>query len=412
MDDAIERLLASVKSGSGGGSDDGGSSSDAAPQQRRRRQQQQPDADDAGDAAKAQPLVPGAILAPRQRGGPSAARDAGRDAHSGINGSGGDSDRLLRSPSGTRRRSSSSNNGSGSDDDGGSGSNGNGSGSSGGRQRRAAPPVLKGDLELPGGPQWSALRRHTFAAAGDPALPSVRAVVIVEGDQDRRAVAKAVNAAVYVCGGTRVLRAHAARELDAIARLGRPLVVLTDPDERGRELRAHIDAALSRALEAQGLPRSRLLHAFVPEASALAAVDGPVHAAGNRGIEHAVPGVLLAALRAAAPSHPPGRGAWDLPRLQALRLARPFDGGKDAQREHREGGGVAGGSGGGGESGSSGTSTPLVDEPRERRRRLCALLGLGKCSGAQLAAALNKYFDEARFEAALAAVDARAPALK
>jgi hypothetical protein len=58
------------------------------------------------------------------------------------------------------------------------------------------PPVLKGDLALPGGPRWSALRRHVHGAGADPRLASIRAVVIVEGTQDQLAVAKAVNAPV------------------------------------------------------------------------------------------------------------------------------------------------------------------------------------------------------------------------
>jgi 5S rRNA maturation endonuclease (ribonuclease M5) len=178
-----------------------------------------------------------------------------------------------------------------------------------------------------------------------------------------------------------VLRPHVTKELEALAALGRPLVILTDPDERGRQLRGHLDAALAPLLSARAPPVA-LLHAFVPEASAVALEDGKVHAAGNRGIEHSVPRVLATALRAAAPGHPPGRAVWDLESLHRLRLARPFDGG---------------------------AQPGAADEPRERRRRLCALLGLGKCSAAQLVAALNKYFDEATVEAALAALAALDP---
>lgn len=212
---------------------------------------------------------------------------------------------------------------------------------------------------------------------------------------------------MYVCDGTRVLRPHAQAELEALARLGRPLLILTDPDERGRELRGHLDSVLSPLLAAAS-PPGRVLHAFVPEASALQAADGDseVHSAGNRGIEHAVPCVLLAALRGAAPSYAPGRTAWDLARLQELRLARPFHGGGALASDAAPQGGpsaagdassVAGGNGGGGKR--------AADEPRDRRRRLCSLLGLGRCSGSQLAAALNRYFDDERVAAALAQLD-------
>lgn len=39
---------------------------------------------------------------------------------------------------------------------------------------------------------------------------------------------------VYICDGTRVLKGHVKAELEMLKLLGRPLVVLTDPDERGR----------------------------------------------------------------------------------------------------------------------------------------------------------------------------------
>jgi len=216
---------------------------------------------------------------------------------------------------------------------------------------------------------------------------------------------------VYVCDGTRVLRPHATAELRGLALLDRPLVILTDPDERGRQLRGHLDGVLTPLLAARS-PPGVLLHAFVPEASAISAVDGAVHAAGNRGIEHAVPGVLVTALRGAAPSHPAGRMVWDSARLQEMRLARAFNrGGRDKQErvEDEEEGGAGEGSSSASASGrSSGDGVggrKGADEPRERRRRLCAMLGLGKCSGTQLAAALNKYFTEERVEAAVTALD-------
>jgi 5S rRNA maturation endonuclease (ribonuclease M5) len=101
---------------------------------------------------------------------------------------------------------------------------------------------------------------------------------------------------VYVCDGTRVLKEHVKPELAMLQQLGRPLVVLTDPDERGRELRLHLAAALGP-----------LLHAFVPEPDAAALVDGPVHGIGNRGIEHVVPGGVQQALSGARMSFPADR---------------------------------------------------------------------------------------------------------
>lgn len=101
---------------------------------------------------------------------------------------------------------------------------------------------------------------------------------------------------MYVCDGTRVLKDHVRPELAMLQQLGRPLVVLTDPDERGRELRLHLEAAIGP-----------LSHAFVPEPAAAAQQDGLVHAAGNRGVEHVVPTGVQRALAAARQSYPAGR---------------------------------------------------------------------------------------------------------
>jgi hypothetical protein len=67
---------------------------------------------------------------------------------------------------------------------------------------------------------------------------------------------------------------------------------------------------------------------------------------------------------------------WTLERLRDLRLANAFD---DADAVVHGPGGAA-----------------------DRRRQLCALLGLGRCSGAALLKALNRFFDDETVEAALA----------
>lgn len=48
----------------------------------------------------------------------------------------------------------------------------------------------------------------------------------------------------------------------------------------------------------------------------------------------------------------------------------------------------------------------VVEHTRLKRMRLCAALGLGACTGAQLLAALNRYFSPERVAAALAEADA------
>lgn len=61
------------------------------------------------------------------------------------------------------------------------------------------------------------------------------------GDGDWRAVSAAVNANVYVMDGSRAKSDHVRRELAMLSQLGREIVVLTDPDQFGRELRLLVD---------------------------------------------------------------------------------------------------------------------------------------------------------------------------
>ena len=198
----------------------------------------------------------------------------------------------------------------------------------------------------------------------------------------------------YVCDGTRAMRPHARPELDVLAAIAaaatatagapttvtvvppqpRPvdLVVLTDPDERGRELRAFLDEAFA----ASG---ARARHAFVAEADATKGDDddgnGGNHAAGNRGIEHAAPSAVRAALAAARPSYAADRRAFTPEWARERGLAGAFDGGAPQDN----------------------------GDAARRRRALCARMGLGRCSVAQLLSALNRYFDEAAVEAAIEA---------
>lgn len=177
-------------------------------------------------------------------------------------------------------------------------------------------------------------------------------------------------AQVYVCDGTRALKDHVRPELAMLQQLGRTLVVLTDPDERGRELRCHLDDIMGP-----------LHHAFVPEQQGTSDRNGPVHAAGNRGIEHVVPVGVQQALAAAAPSWPKERAVWGLEDLHRLNLANAYDAGHE---------GVVRGPGG----------------AAARRRQLCALLGLGRCTAAQLLSALNRFFSEEQLQAALQQLEA------
>jgi hypothetical protein len=176
-----------------------------------------------------------------------------------------------------------------------------------------------------------------------------------------------------------VLRDHVRPELDALPRLGRTLVVLTDPDERGRELRNFLDEALGPGT----------LHAFIPEKDATSAADTASHEAGNRGIEHVVPRGVQLALQAARGSFPADRREFTAAELQERGLANAWNASSS-------------GSGSGSSAAEAGESEGGPEGPALRRRRLCALLGLGRCQGSQLLDMLNRYVTRERFEEALA----------
>jgi hypothetical protein len=74
---------------------------------------------------------------------------------------------------------------------------------------------------------------------------------------------------------------------------------------------------------------ARARHAFVPEAAATktaAAASGGNHDVGNRGIEHAPPKAVKAALDVARPSHPTGRKAFTPEWARERGLAGAFEG--------------------------------------------------------------------------------------
>ena len=214
----------------------------------------------------------------------------------------------------------------------------------------------------------------------------------MEGPADAAAVRAAVDAPIHTLGGATWARNKAG--LAALeARVKREpvppaAVVLTDPDAAGRAARGD----LARAL-ASTSPSLPIYHAFIPLREATAASDVRQKVAGNVGVEHASPAVLAAALRGARKSRPqaaapslngaPPPSATTGPFTAADLAARGLTAAFDA-----------------GEGGGSGLSTSA------RRSAVCALLGIGPCTGAQLLTALNGWgFQVADLEAALAEVE-------
>lgn len=66
------------------------------------------------------------------------------------------------------------------------------------------------------------------------------------GDGDWQALQRAVSANTYVMGGSRGKSDHVKAELKMLAQLGRDILVLTDPDEFGRELRLLVDDLIGK----------------------------------------------------------------------------------------------------------------------------------------------------------------------
>jgi ribonuclease M5 len=108
--------------------------------------------------------------------------------------------------------------------------------------------------------------------------PRLKELVVVEGLHDAQAVREAVLADVWVVGGDRVAKRFLL-ELERAAR-GRGVIVLTDPDGPGERIRQRIVKAIPAAKQA-----------FISKSLALGK--------GKVGVEHAMPGVIRAALMAA-----------------------------------------------------------------------------------------------------------------
>lgn len=214
-------------------------------------------------------------------------------------------------------------------------------------------PVKKGDLSLPGGPQWQGLRRRIKVADPKPQLPTVDALVVVEGPGDWAAVRRAVNVPCYVTQGNRILQSaqHLKEELVMLSQLGKTLVVLTDPDERGRELREFLDSTIGP-----------LHHAFIPADQARSYHATTHHDVGNLGVEHAPPAAIADALGWVRFSYGGAREAFSFQDLVDWGLAN------EAVGPARD------------------PMAPVC------RAAVCSALGLGECSGSQLLAALNRYF--------------------
>jgi len=204
--------------------------------------------------------------------------------------------------------------------------------------------------------------------------PAYRAMVAVEGVNDVRAVRAAVHPTLGFAilkstydnkAGHHVVPADVIRELSDAVRAGGRVVVLTDADVAGRQLRSRI---------VQQVPGA--WHAFLGAHETTAERDTKHHKAGNVGVEHAAPEAIRRALNLARPAASEGgssgtsRSAFDKARLAEWGLcAAPGEAAPD--EKWRAFGGV-----------------------RARRRLVGERLGVGDCDAKQLIRQLNLFFEE------------------
>ena len=263
--------------------------------------------------------------------------------------------------------------------------------------------------------------------------PRLRALVVVEGPSDARAVLRAVDLSPgchSLDGATWARNKGAMDELAEAA--GRALggggeegggagaaavVLLLDPDAPGRVARGEGSRELCRRLApGRRAPPLALYHAFIPPHRCRAARAVGGKSAGDVGIEHASASAVVAALRAArrhrgeergnaasssSESSPPDSAPSPLPfsmrELEEARLATSFDAGSQQQKQRQKLPEKESEEGASADAAAAAASPPSPSSPSssqktsDRRRRFCNALGLGPCTGAQLLRALNEW---------------------
>jgi 5S rRNA maturation endonuclease (ribonuclease M5) len=214
--------------------------------------------------------------------------------------------------------------------------------------------------------------------------PSFDGAIVVEGANDRAAVLRAVRPSRGVIllkgaydarSGHHVVPADVTRDVARLSAGAVDVVVLTDSDVAGRQLRSRLvqDAPLC-------------LHAFIGTHLSSAAEDTEWHRAGNVGVEHAAPEAIRDALAARREAHSAGgssgisRDEFSRSDLERWGLCGPL-GESAPDPRWRAFGGVA-----------------------TRRRLVGERLGVGDCDAKQLTRQLNLFFAREEAEAAVAAL--------
>ena len=206
----------------------------------------------------------------------------------------------------------------------------------------------------------------------------------MEGANDARAVRAAVrpkHGVVLLKGsydpksGHHVVPADVMQTLAATARRGVEIIVLTDADVAGRQLRTRVVLEVPSAL-----------HAFLGKHESVAGTETKWHEAGNVGVEHAAPADVARALAGARAAPPTGNPRACDATSSLARLWRSGDFAALWARPRP----TRGGRGWGGRA--------------HRRRLVGEFLGVGDCDAKQLVRQLNLFFAEEEFEAAVDAL--------
>ena len=215
-------------------------------------------------------------------------------------------------------------------------------------------------------------------------VKALDAVIAVEGANDARAVRAAVrprHGVVLLKGaydsksGHHVVPADVIQTLYRTAQKGVDVVVLTDADVAGRQLRTRVALEVPSAL-----------HAFIGAHESVCREATKWHEAGNVGVEHAAPEAVARAIFGARRAHcgGPNKGVT-----------------RDAfKREHLEKCGLCG---------PLGASAPDAKWSKYggvayRRRLVGEFLGVGDCDAKQLTRQLNLFFSFEEFQAAVDAL--------
>ena len=157
--------------------------------------------------------------------------------------------------------------------------------------------------------------------------------IIVEGKYDKSKLSSLVDATIIVTGGFRIYRDR--EKLDLIRRLARetPIVVLTDSDRAGFQIRRYIASAV---------PPDRIVHIYVPEILGKEKRKAAPGAQGILGVEGIPADILRKAFRDAgvavedAPGSPAPSPAAGAPITKGDLYALGLCGGQNCAQRRRE----------------------------------------------------------------------------